>query len=504
MIHDLIVVGAGPAGSSAATFAAREGVSTLVLDRASFPRDKVCGDGITPQAIYWLDVLGCVDEILDQTKSCIKSCDLFINGSHVLTGGFPADTIYPDFCVLLDRQRFDHILLRNAVSAGARFESGCTVRSVEDRGDHVVVLASKDGKSSEFRGRMVVGADGVSSVVSRSIGNSMKDGTTAVSLRTYYRDVECEGSPVKVWFDRRFFPGYGWLFVDDEGFANVGLGYAFDPNFPLLSNFRGVFSNFIETDLKQMLRNARPCGDISGGSAAFYRPKKIFADRIMLVGDAANQADPLNGGGIHKAMESAYFASRAVIHALRVGDFSAGTLRRYQDEWSAHFELDWRTAEVFLSIAKNPDLREFCLFVLVNIARLTETDRQFRDFCAGVFSGVISQSVCLSPRALYDAFPRNPEAWASLLQMGERGVLSGPLHLAATGAGSVLTASRRMTASPLRSLDWGLEVATRVVNLMDLRLGSGACGDGPGSQVGVVPPMARTADTTATLFEGRI
>jgi 2-polyprenyl-6-methoxyphenol hydroxylase-like FAD-dependent oxidoreductase len=90
MIHDVIIVGAGPGGSSAAAFLARRGVSTLVLDRAMFPRDKVCGDGLTPQAIYWLDQLGCVEEVLAETKGCLKDCDLFINGERLLTGGFPS------------------------------------------------------------------------------------------------------------------------------------------------------------------------------------------------------------------------------------------------------------------------------------------------------------------------------------------------------------------------------------------------------------------------------
>src|SRR5215470_6172538 len=85
-VWDVIVAGAGPAGTSAATFLARRGASTLLLDRADFPRDKVCGDGLTPQAIYWLDRLGCVEEVLAQTKGCIKECDLYINGEQLLTG----------------------------------------------------------------------------------------------------------------------------------------------------------------------------------------------------------------------------------------------------------------------------------------------------------------------------------------------------------------------------------------------------------------------------------
>lgn len=463
-IYDVVVVGAGPGGSSAAAFLAGRGISTLLLDRSAFPREKVCGDGLTPQAVYWLDRLGCVEDVLAQTDACYKLCDLYLNGKHLLTGGFPDDTEYPNFATLLDRRRFDHILLKNAVAKGARFEPERMVRGIEVDRDCVRVLAEVHGAPVQYRGRIVIGADGMASAVSRAIGNTLKDGATAVSFRTYYRDVACEGAQIKVYFDREFFPGYGWVFVDDHGFANVGLGYAFDKNFPLLPRLRDVFQRFLDTQLKDMLANAVPCGSVSGGAASFYRPKSIVADRVMLVGDAANQADPLNGGGIHKAMESAFFASEAAAHALSVGDFSRETLALYEKLWSEQFEVDWRTAELFLSIAKNPNLRDFCLFLLTQIGRLTAKDPQFRDFCSGVFSGVISRSVCLSPRALYDAFPREPRAWLSLIE-GPYGLALGSARLGLEAVESLVGTGGRMAMSPVRNLGWGMEVATKAVQL---------------------------------------
>ena len=328
-MYDVIVVGAGPGGSAAASFLARRGLDVLLLDKSDFPRDKVCGDGLTPQALYWCDQLGCIDEVLAQTQGVIHDCDLFVNGKHVLTGGFPDGTAYPDFAVLLDRRQFDHTLMRNAIARGAHFRPDVTVRAVERDKDGATVVARTPEGTASFRARLVIGADGVSSAVSRAIGNTLKDGVMAVSLRTYYRGVKIEGAPIRVYFDRDYFPGYGWLFVDETGFANVGLGYAFDRNFPL-GDLGACFRRFLTTELADALSGAERCGGVSGGSAAFYRPRMIRDDRVMLVGDAANQADPLNGGGIHKAIEGSYLAAEAAARALEADDLSRHGLRQYR------------------------------------------------------------------------------------------------------------------------------------------------------------------------------
>jgi geranylgeranyl reductase family protein len=474
-LYDVIVAGAGPGGSSAATFLAREGARVLVLDKAAFPRDKVCGDGLTPQAVYWLDRLGCAEEVLAHTKGCIKSADIVINGETVLTGGYPAAGLYPDFAVLLDRRRLDDILLRHAQACGAEFQDETLVRDVEVARDCAVVTAERRGQTVQHRGRIVIGADGVSSAVSRAIGNTLKDGVMAVSLRAYFENARCPGAQMKVYFDRDYFPGYGWLFVDDEGFANIGLGCLKDRRFPLRHNLGASFRRFIAEDLAEILAGASQCGAFSGGSSGFFRPRAISAERVMLVGDAANQADPLNGGGIHKAMESAWCAAEACRAALAEGDFSAAAMGRYAALWSRSWEADWRTAELFMSIAKNPSLADFSLFVLRHMGRLTMSDPAFREFAGGIFAGIVSQDAWLAPRALCHAFPKDPAAWLELLRASGRevggGLAAGSLNLAAGYLANAARAAAGMAADPVANMDWGLDMAAKAAWLAQDRLG---------------------------------
>jgi hypothetical protein len=198
----------------------------------------------------------------------------------------------------------------------------------------------------------------------------------------------------------------------------------------------------------------------------------------MLIGDAAHQADPLNRGGIHTAMESAFCAAEACRHALSVGDFSRTTLSRYESLWGARFEPDWRMSEIFMSVAKNPNLKDFCLFLLRQIGKLTAADPRFRDFSSGVFSGVVSQSAWLSPRALYDAFPKDAGTWLALLRSNGRevngGTAAGSIRLASGAIASVLNAGANLARSPDTTLHWGMDVAAKIVRIAERQLGAPA------------------------------
>ena len=173
-------------------------------------------------------------------------------------------------------------------------------------------------------------------------------------------------------------------------------------------------------------------------------------------------------------MESAYCAAEACGYALSIGDFSQQTMKRYETLWSQGYEADWRTAEIFMSIAKNPDLRDFSLFLLKQIGKLTVADPRFREFAGGVFSGVISQSALLVPRALNYAFPRNPDTWMALLKSNGKeinaGAAAGTIRLVCGTIASAVSAGMSVARRPMTNLDWGLELAAKAASLAERRV----------------------------------
>lgn len=464
-IHDVIVVGGGPAGSSVATFLAQHGMSVLLLERAEFPRDKVCGDGLTPQALVWLDILGCTEEVLSQASSCLTTTDLFIDGEHALTARFPQHTGYPAFGTCLERRKLDLILVTNAVSNGAQLRTGHLVRNLSWLDDSVVVEGETKRGSFRFRGRLVIGADGANSIVSRMIGNNLRRSTVALYLRGYYEGVSKAGSPIGIFVSERSLPGYGWLFADENGNANVGVGYLSDRKFPVRHNLPGLFRDFLRTELSPMLGDARPVGRPAGWWEDLARPTSLVADRVMLIGDSGNQADPMNGAGIHKAMESAYLAAEVAAGAALEGDWSKRTLLRYERAWQERCELDWRIGDLFVSIVKNPDLRDLYLSLLRTLGSVTLRDRRFQDFCSGVFSGTIPQSTLLSPLALIDAVPLDLGVWSSLLSTTGEGRSDGLTGLAAPAIRSVGRLGASIVTSPIESGAWGLEVVGKALGI---------------------------------------
>lgn len=233
---DVIVVGAGPAGSTTAYHLARSGLDVLLLEKTAFPREKVCGDGLTPRAVKQLVAMG-ID--ISEEAGWLRNKGLrIIGGGSRLQLDWPDLASFPDYGLVRKRDDFDEQLARQAQKAGARLYERCNVGApiVDDRTGRITGVHAKLGEDKRevtFHAPLVVAADGNSTRLSLAMGlHRREDRPMGVAVRTYFTSPRHDDDYLESWlelWDRRgpqdrLLPGYGWVFGMGDGTSNVGLG----------------------------------------------------------------------------------------------------------------------------------------------------------------------------------------------------------------------------------------------------------------------------------------
>jgi geranylgeranyl reductase family protein len=327
---DVIVVGAGPAGSTTAFYLAQAGLDVLVLEKSRFPREKVCGDGLTPRAVKALIGMGIN---VSEQNGWVRNKGLRVIGAGKrLELPWPELTSFPGYGLVRTRHDLDETLARRAQQAGAKLLEGVTVTGpvIDERTGRITgVRAKSDGAESqgssprEYRSRVVVAADGNSSRLSVAMGLPKRDDRPlGVAVRTYYRTPRHDDDYLESWLDLwdgdRLLPGYGWIFGMGDGTANVGLG---------LLNTSAAFGH---TDYHALLRRWLKSMPAEWGYTEENRTQPIrgaalpmgfnrtphYHRGLLLAGDAGGMVNPFNGEGIAYAMESGEILARTVTQAL--------------------------------------------------------------------------------------------------------------------------------------------------------------------------------------------
>jgi len=362
---DVIVVGAGPAGSATAFYLAQAGLDVLLLEKTRFPREKVCGDGLTPRAVQQLIQMG-VD--ID-APGWIRNKGLrVVGGGHRFELDWPELSSFPNFGLVRTRQDFDQIMAAHAVKAGARLMEGVNVTGpvLDDRSGHIVGVTTKDGAT--YRSRVVVAADGNSTRLALGMGLQRRaDRPMGVAVRTYFESPRHDDDYLETWLELwdgdTLLPGYGWIFGVGDGTCNVGLG---------MLNTSDAFKTIDYRDLlKRWVRNMpaewgyteeNMVGPIRGAALpmAFNR-KPHYTRGLVLVGDSAGAVNPFNGEGIAYAMETGEIAAEVIARAL-TGTTAAQQeriLRGYpqvlKDAYGGYFTL----GRVFVEAIGRPGVMSF-------------------------------------------------------------------------------------------------------------------------------------------------
>jgi len=328
---EVIVVGAGPAGSTAATYLARAGVDVLLLEKTIFPRDKVCGDGLTPRGVKQLIDLG-IDT--RQEAGWVHSRGLrILTGELTLELDWPELSSFPPYGVSRTRHDFDELLARTAQKAGARLYEQTAVSGAitDERTGRVVGVRARTGPDKvpvSYRAPLVLACDGVSARLALSVGiDKDEKRPMGVAVRRYYKsprhdDPFIEGH-LELW-DRsdprapKLLPGYGWAFPLGDGTVNVGLGMLSTSKAFRNTDYRALLRSWLDgTPEEWGYREENAVGRIGGaGLPMGFNRTPHYRDGLLLLGDAGGMVSPFNGEGIQSAMESAQLASECVVQAL--------------------------------------------------------------------------------------------------------------------------------------------------------------------------------------------
>ncbi|WP_232303858.1 geranylgeranyl reductase family protein [Pseudofrankia sp. DC12] len=367
---DVIVVGAGPAGSAAAYHLANAGLDVLLLEKATFPRDKVCGDGLTPRAVACLVKMG-IETGQDAGWARNKGLRI-VGGGLRLELPWPELASFPDYGLVRPRADFDELLARAAEKAGARLREDTTVSGPvrDERTGRVVGVTARSGDDREpvtYRAPVVVAADGNSARLALSMDIRRRDDRPlGVAVRRYYRSPRTHDdyleSHLELWEGKpnasRLLPGYGWIFGMGDGTSNVGLG---------ILNTTPAFGNTDYRDLLRRWLSALPpewgytednaTGPVRGSALPMgFNRTPHYADGVLLVGDAAGMVNPFNGEGIAYAMESGELAAEVVAQALArpAGAGREKALLQYPEAVRARYGGYYTLGRVFVNLIGNP------------------------------------------------------------------------------------------------------------------------------------------------------
>ncbi|MBU6311110.1 MAG: geranylgeranyl reductase family protein [Actinomycetales bacterium] len=316
MDTDLLVVGAGPAGSASAAWSARAGIDTLLLDAAEFPRDKPCGDGLTPRAIAELDALGLAPWLEGRARNRGLRAAGF---GQLLYLPWPGGNL-PDYGGAAPRLELDHAIRQVALDAGAEPLDGVRAVDVErDASGRVTGVTVKRSDATEtIRCRRLVVADGARSQLGRALGREWhRDTAYGVAARGYIKsgrsDDEWISSHLELRDDAdRILSGYGWIFPLGDGEVNIGVGTLATAKRPADINLRSLLNYYADTqredwelqdDVRAPWSALLPMGGAVSG---------VAGPNWLLVGDAAGCVNPLNGEGIDYGLETGHLAAQVM------------------------------------------------------------------------------------------------------------------------------------------------------------------------------------------------
>ncbi len=358
---DVLIIGSGPAGAACAIALGNSGLSVAILDKAVFPRDKICGDALSVDVVNQLGLLpGNLSTRFQELDSKLSSYGVRIFAPNLQYIDLPFVHKGKEKCgYLCPRFDFDQLMVEELKQFDnvATLED-CTVERVEKTATGVSVYTNQ----GLFTSKIIAGADGAQSVVARQLGSFRPDRQHySAGLRVYYEGITSfqESHFIEMYFFRDVLPGYLWIFPLSNNRANVGIGMLSSVVSKKRINLKTILKSLIENNphLRERFIGARPLEVAKGyGLPLGSKKRKISGDRFLLLGDAASLIDPFTGEGIGNAIRSGRVAADHVMNAFKANDFSRSFNTAYDHEIYRRMWPELKVSRALQNLCRYPRL----------------------------------------------------------------------------------------------------------------------------------------------------
>ncbi|MGA2836431.1 MAG: geranylgeranyl reductase family protein [Acidimicrobiales bacterium] len=376
-VHDVLVIGGGPSGSSCAYWLAEAGWDVALVEKKEFPRAKTCGDGLTPRSVRQIADMGIEGSLAGAHRYSGLRAHAF---GKVLDLPWPEHPSFPSYGYVITRHDLDALVNDRAAKAGAVVWQGTeAVEPILDPGTRApagsslpscvgaVVKDKAAGTTREVRARYVVVADGANSRFGRALGTSRdRSQPMGMALRGYYASPGHDRPFIESHLDIRdgdgeVVPGYGWIFPLGDGRVNVGVGLLSTDRRWKGVNTSTLMDHFVAWAPDEWELSPRTAlGPATGGKLPMglaVGPR--VGATTLVVGDAAGAINPFNGEGIAYGYETGRLAAASLGEALSGDGFAA--LRRYEDRLEEAYGLYYRVARAFIRVIARPELMKLCV-----------------------------------------------------------------------------------------------------------------------------------------------
>jgi geranylgeranyl reductase family protein len=397
---EVLIVGGGPAGSVCAYHLAKAGKKVILIDKENFPRDKICGDFVSPIGLNELKRMGIWELPGFEKTTVITGATVYLDGVPLLTKELPSIEGLLNYGRVIPRYILDNWLIEAAKKEGVKVLTPCKLENYIVADDYVKTECIQDGEKIQITTKVVIGADGSCSKVARILnGKKPNPENQIVAVRAYFEDVNCISKKAELFFTSNSFPGYYWFFPTGPTTANVGIGMMLE-NFPKKEiNLKKLLLEMIEKDesFKAKIGNGRISDKIVGFPLSIYNPKaKICNDRVLLIGDAAGFVNSINGEGMQYAMQSGRWASECIVECFSSNDFSAKSLNKFETKVRDEIGYDMNLANVVMQFIRNRNFNPLWMKLFEIMVIQAKKDEKYANIAGGILSGMVHVNEAIS------------------------------------------------------------------------------------------------------------